>query len=301
MANFDTIASELFSQSVSLRGRLSAPYLPLPSSTALNELVETMRKTIFPGFYGESSAHPDALRYKVDSGLKEVNKRLQDLLRLSLCYDCAPESDRGCPSCTDKAPEISYLFLQSMPEIRRHLEADLQAIHDGDPASKNIVEIICCYPGFKAITNYRIAHRLHSLNVPLLPRMITELGHAQTGIDIHPAADIAEGLMIDHGTGVVIGETCVIGRNVKLYQGVTLGARSFPLDEEGIPLKGIPRHPVVEDDVVIYAEATLLGRITIGKGSVIGGNVWLTRSVPPHSRIQQQKPQTLNLGFAEGI
>jgi serine O-acetyltransferase len=179
-------------------------------------------------------------------------------------------------------------FLARLPGVRRLLATDVRAAYDGDPAATSPAETILCYPGVLALTCQRLAHELHVLGVPLLPRMITEHAHALTGIDIHPGARIGERFFIDHGTGVVIGETSEIGSGVRLYQGVTLGARSFPLDEHGHPVKGVPRHPIVEDDVIVYSGATILGRITVGAGSVIGGNVWLTRSVPPGSRIQQQ-------------
>jgi serine O-acetyltransferase len=167
------------------------------------------------------------------------------------------------------------------------LLSDVRAAYEGDPAATSTDETIFCYPGILAVTNQRVAHELYRLEVPLLPRMLTEQAHSVTGIDIHPGASIGERFFIDHGTGVVIGETSTIGNNVRLYQGVTLGAKSFPLDEHGNPLKGIPRHPIVEDDVVIYAGATVLGRVTVGRGSVIGGNVWVTENVPPGSKLSQ--------------
>ena len=174
--------------------------------------------------------------------------------------------------------------------MRRLLASDVEAAYEGDPALHTRDEAIFCYPGIFAITNQRIAHELHVLGVPLIPRIITEYAHTITGIDIHPGARIGERFFIDHGTGVVIGETSVIGNRVRLYQGVTLGAKSFPLDEHGNPIKGIDRHPIVEDDVVIYSGATILGRIVIGKGSTIGGNVWLTHAVPPGSKVTQEAP-----------
>jgi serine O-acetyltransferase len=177
----------------------------------------------------------------------------------------------------------------------------VQAAYEGDPAAVDPNEAIFCYPGLLALTNHRVAHELHRLGVPLLPRIINELAHSLTGIDIHPGAQIGRGMFIDHGTGVVIGETCIIGDRVRLYQGVTLGAKSFPLDEQGKPIKSIPRHPIVEDDVIIYAGATILGRVTIGRGSVIGGNVWLVRSVPPDSRISQGPAREEKFSSGAGI
>jgi len=179
------------------------------------------------------------------------------------------------------------VFLRKLPEVQRKLALDVQASYEGDPAAANPDEVIFCYPGIIAITSYRLAHELHILGVPIIPRMITEAAHSATGIDIHPGAAIGERFFIDHGTGIVIGETCIIGSRVRIYQGVTLGAKSFQLDEDGNPVRGIDRHPIVEDDVTIYSGATILGRVTIGRGSVIGGNVWLVHGVPPGSRITQ--------------
>ena len=179
-------------------------------------------------------------------------------------------------------------MIQALPDIRRLLALDAQAAFEGDPAASRYGETILCYPSLRVMINQRIAHQLFKSGVPLIPRMMTEMAHSETGIDIHPGAQIGERFFIDHGTGVVIGETCVLGNNVKLYQNVTLGAKSFPLDEHGNPIKGIPRHPILEDGVIVYAGATILGRVTIGRNSMIGGNVWLTKSVPPDSKITRQ-------------
>jgi serine O-acetyltransferase len=189
-------------------------------------------------------------------------------------------------------------FMSRLPKIRHLLSTDVQAGYLGDPAAKGYGEVIFCYPSIRALTNYRIAHELLNLNVPIIPRIITEMAHSETGIDIHPGAKIGDFFMIDHGTGVVIGETCIIGNHVKLYQGVTLGAKSFPVDNDGNPMKGIPRHPIVEDNVIIYAEATILGRIRIGKKSIIGGNVWITKDIPPNSKIVQNR--AMESYFSEG-
>lgn len=197
-----------------------------------------------------------------------------------------------------RAEEVTRAFAARLPAVRALLDGDVCAAFAGDPAATSLDEAIFCYPGITAITHHRLAHELHLLGVPLIPRIISEIAHGATGIDIHPGAAIGGSFFIDHGTGVVIGETCSIGEHVRLYQGVTLGARSFPLDEKGQPSKGIPRHPIVEDDVVVYAGATIVGRITIGRGSTIGGNVWLTRSVPPHSRVTQA--QALSEAFESG-
>ena len=189
----------------------------------------------------------------------------------------------------EEAEQKAIDFITFLPEMRRILSTDVTAMYNGDPAAQNKAEVILCYPAIRAICNYRIAHKLLELDVPLIPRIITEMAHSETGIDIHPGAVIGEYFAIDHGTGVVIGATSVIGNRVKLYQGVTLGARSFPLDENNNPIKGIARHPIIEDDVIIYSNATILGRITIGKGAVIGGNIWVTENVAPGERLVQAK------------
>jgi len=186
------------------------------------------------------------------------------------------------------AYETALNFINKIPELKRLLSTDIKATFDGDPAAHSYGEVIFCYPSIRAVFNHRIAHELLNLGIPVIPRVISELAHSETGIDIHPGAQIGEYFSIDHGTGVVIGETCIIGNHVRLYQGVTLGAVRFRMDENGLPLN-IPRHPILEDNVVVYANANILGRITIGRDSTIGGNVWLTNSVPPGSRILQQK------------
>ena len=187
----------------------------------------------------------------------------------------------------ERALQATRAFAEALPDIRRLLDSDVQAACEGDPAARSVDEVLLCYPGILAMIHHRLAHRLYGLGLVLLARIVAELAHAQTGIDIHPGARIGPGFFIDHGTGVVIGETAVIGQRVRLYQAVTLGARSFPADEHGQLRKGLPRHPVVEDDVVIYAGATILGRVTLGRGAVIGGNVWVTRDVPAGAHVTQ--------------
>jgi serine O-acetyltransferase len=194
--------------------------------------------------------------------------------------DCLVSSRR-------KAEEITDKILARLPNLQETLATDVEAAYNGDPAAENYGEIISCYPAIRALTNYRLAHELYILGVPLIPRILTEMAHSETGIDIHPGAQIGHHFTIDHGTGVVIGATCIIGNNVKLYQGVTLGAKSFPLDENGNPIKGVPRHPIIEDNVIIYSNATVLGRITIAQGTVIGGNIWVTESTQPGEHIVQ--------------
>jgi serine O-acetyltransferase len=253
-----------------------------PSRTAVATLVEELRALLFPGYFGTSELTLGTLRYHLGARLDRVLHGLRDQIQRGLMA-----SDPACGDCGGRSLDLAQAFLLRLPEVRRLLATDIQAGFEGDPAATSPDEVLFCYPGLLAITSQRLAHELLKLGVPLLPRMITEHAHSLTGIDIHPGARIGERFFIDHGTGVVIGETCVIGRNVRIYQGVTLGAKSFPLDAEGHPIKGIPRHPVVEDDVIIYSNATILGRITLGKGSAVGGNVWLTRSVPPGSVITQ--------------
>lgn len=262
---------------------------PLPSRDRVTAVVEALRSVLFPGYFGLSELTPENLRFHVGHTLERARRLLQEQVKRGICFACGGGVVHE--ECDGIAQAVSQTFLSRLPRLQVTLAKDVQAAFEGDPAATSPDEAIFCYPGVLAVTNYRIAHELHLLGVPLLPRMITEHAHSTTGIDIHPGAQIDEGFFIDHGTGVVIGETCVIGKHVRLYQGVTLGAKSFPLDAQGRPIKGIPRHPILEDDVIIYAGATILGRVTIGRGSVVGGNVWLTRSVPPGSRVAQAQPR----------
>lgn len=258
----------------------------LPSREAVIQIVEDLRAVLFPGYFGTSDLHDESLHYFVGATLARAMRSLEEQVRRGLAFTERHDVDT-CGHCFETAQAVTKAFLARVPEIRRLVHSDVEAAYEGDPALKSRDEAIFAYPGMFAVTNQRIAHELHVLGVPLIPRIITEHAHTLTGIDIHPGARIGEKLFIDHGTGVVVGETSVIGRNVRIYQGVTLGAKSFPLDANGNPIKGVDRHPIVEDDVVIYAGATILGRITIGKGSSIGGNVWLMKSVPPGSRVTQ--------------
>ncbi|MFH1808410.1 MAG: serine acetyltransferase [Pseudomonadota bacterium] len=258
---------------------------PLPSRDAVIGVTELLRSALFPGYFGVSELTQHSMRFHIGATLDHVQRILGEQVRRGLCFACDHESPS--PDCEARAANITRTFLARLPEVQRLVASDVQAAYEGDPALTSPDEAIFCYPGVSAITSYRLAHAMHRLGVPLLPRMITEHAHSTTGIDIHPGASVGEMFFIDHGTGVVIGETCIIGKRVRIYQGVTLGAKSFPLDAQGNPIKGIPRHPIVEDDVVIYSGATILGRITLGQGSIIGGNVWLTRSIPAGSRVTQ--------------
>lgn len=262
---------------------------PMPSTLALKEIVELLRKIIFPGYFGDSSLTKETMKYFIGVNVDKVTNLLKEQIKRGLCFECEEINGGDCSDHSQKAKMITNSFLETLPDIRKKLSKDVEAGYLGDPAAKGYGEVIFCYPVIKALTNYRIAHELLNLGVPLIPRIITELAHSETGIDIHPGAKIGEYFTIDHGTGVVIGETAIIGNNVKLYQGVTLGAKSFPLDENGNPIKGIQRHPIVEDNVIIYAEATILGTVKVGHDSVIGGNIWITEDVPPHSKILQFK------------
>jgi serine O-acetyltransferase len=281
------VVDQLCAAAASLGGRRNGTgRIVLPSRDLVLECVEGLRAVFFPGYFGETDLSDEHLHYYVGATLDRVLHILDEQVRRGIAF--AERHDyETCDHCADRAAEVMRAFLQRLPEVRRLVASDVDAAYDGDPALKIKDEAIFSYPGVLAVTNQRIARELYALGVPLIPRMITEHAHAVTGIDIHPGARIGEGFFIDHGTGVVIGETAVIGANVRLYQGVTLGAKSFPKDDKGVPIKGIDRHPIVEDDVVIYAGATILGRVTIGKGSSIGGNVWLTHGVPPGSRVAQ--------------
>ena len=259
--------------------------ISMPSAEVLTEVMELLRAILFPGYFLESDISPENIIYYTGAKLDKVLFLLTEQLKRGFCFFCETSLDEMCPTCASKPQESAHQLITSLPEIRRLLALDVKAAYEGDPAAKRYGETIFCYPSIRVMINYRIAHQLYKSGVPMIPRMISEMAHSETGIDIHPGAEIGESFFIDHGTGVVIGETCVIGNNVKLYQNVTLGAKSFPLDEQGNPIKGIPRHPIIEDNVVIYAGATILGRVTIGKESMIGGNVWLTKSVPPESKI----------------
>lgn len=259
---------------------------PTPSGQVLAEVVQLIRRILFPGYFGESLKYNHALAYRVGMDVDRVYALLIDQIHAGLCQRCDAHS---VSERHQLARQLAMDFISYLPTLRRQLAKDVVAAYNGDPAATSFEEVICCYPAIKAVSSYRVAHRLHTLGIPLVPRIITELAHSETGIDIHPGAQIGEYFTIDHGTGVVIGETCIIGSHVKLYQGVTLGAKSFPLDDDGHPIKGIPRHPILEDNVIVYSNATILGRITIGHDAVVGGNIWVTENVPPHAHIVQRK------------
>ena len=258
---------------------------PLPSSKRLEEIINLSRSILFPGYFGKSQVNIDTIQYQIGVNVEKLHRLLSEQILAGLCFSCGETKNIHCNECKAEAEQITTQLIAKFPELRRVLGTDVTAAFNGDPAAKSTAEIISCYPVIKTLTNYRIAHELFVMGVPLIPRMMMEMAHSETGIDIHPGATIGSYFTIDHGTGVVIGETCVIGNNVKLYQGVTLGAKSFPLDEEGNPIKGIPRHPIIEDNVVIYANATVLGRITIGDHCVVGANTWVLQDMKPGEAI----------------
>lgn len=261
----------------------------MPSLDELREIMERLRAAIFPGYFGSARVRRESMRYHLSANLDSIYRKLGEQIVRGLCFGCGGQHS-PCTECESEGAAAALSFMDRLPEIRRLLAGDAQAAYEGDPAAISPGETIFCYPSMHAMLHHRIAHELYKLKVPLIPRIISEMAHSRTGIDIHPGASIGEDFFIDHGTGVVIGETSILGRCCRLYQGVTLGALSFPKNPDGTLTKGIPRHPVLEDNVTVYAGATILGRVTIGKGAVIGGNVWLTHDVPAGARISQEKP-----------
>ncbi len=266
----------------------------LAGRKAVYQILEDLLAILFPGCHGMAPMPPRYLRDFIEERLTAIQGQLELHVEKAFRYQCVFDKCKDCGQCPEKAAKAVRELLQALPGIKRTLESDVTAAYEGDPAARSVMEVVMSYPGLQAIAVHRIAHVLYGAGVPLIPRILSEHAHSVTGIDIHPGATIGPGFFIDHGTGVVIGETSVIGRNVKLYQGVTLGALSFPKDKDGKPIKGIKRHPNVEDNVTIYAGATILGGdTTIGAGSEIGGNVWLTHSVPANSKVYNQQPKPL--------
>lgn len=257
---------------------------PLPSVEAVREIVELVKTIVFPEFLDRLRGTRTMLEARLSVSIEKLFRMLSKEIS-----HCIYEKNQGESSAraAEEGMNISLQLVERLPEIKRLLFTDVQAIYDNDPAAENFGEVILSYPVVQAMVHYRLAHQLVKLGVPVLPRIITELAHSDTGIDINPGAQIGEYFAIDHGTGVVIGETCIIGDHVTLYQGVTLGAKNFTLDGEGHPVNE-PRHPILEDHVTVYANATILGRITVGHNTVVGGNIWLTESVPPYSKIVQR-------------
>lgn len=264
---------------------------PLPSRDVIIEIINNLIDVLYPGYGRRQNLHIANVEYHVGDVIDGLHDRLTQQITRAIIHDRCLENPNADQDCETVAQQMTIDFLRQLPDLRNLLEEDVQAAYLGDPAATNTHEIVFCYPGLEAITIYRLAHELLNLGVPLIPRIMTEYAHFRTGIDIHPGATIGPGFFIDHGTGVVIGATCEIGKNVKLYQGVTLGALSFPRDGEGNLVRGAKRHPTLENDVVVYANATVLGGETVlGHHAVIGSSVWLTESVQPYTMVLMEKP-----------
>ncbi len=264
--------------------------MAIPDQESVIGLVEDLRDLLFPGYFGNQEIDRDYLPYHLGSEVNIVFEKLSHQIARAIRHECH-RTEIICTHCLNRSQAEAIFFLEKTPRLRKTLAGDVRAAYNGDPAARSVDEVVFSYPAIMAITTYRIAHELHVQAIPLLPRIMTEYAHSCTGIDIHPGATIGENFFIDHGTGVVIGETTEIGNNVRIYQGVTLGAHSFLKEPDGSLKRGYKRHPTIEDNVVIYSGATILGGDTlIGAGSIIGGNVWLTSSVPPGSHVVIEEP-----------
>ena len=268
----------------------------LPLKDKILEILEMIREVVFPGYTGAKDITSSNVTYVVGDILCQIQNELSEQIERALRHQCRLENC-NCDSCGVMAKEVTEYMLSQLPKIRSLLKTDIQAAFDGDPAASSLEEIVLSYPGLRAITTHRIAHELYLKNVPLIPRIMSERAHHETGIDIHPGAKIGERFFIDHGTGIVIGETAVIGNDVKIYQGVTLGALA---PAKGQSLRGIKRHPTIEDDVTIYAAATILGDVVIGKGVVISGNVWIRKSVPAGVIVSMANPKLVYIQKESG-
>lgn len=282
----NTVDRLLAGESLRLVGVNIGEDAPLPSQDAVDEIIDLVRSIIFPGHFGRHITPRQNPSYWLGTTVDRLGEVLSAQVQAAFNMLCRV---RGEEVDAEKCDAVTMEFIAGLPQVREALALDAEAVYLGDPAAVSVDEVICSYPAIRAITNYRVANLLYRLGVPVLPRMICERAHRETGIDIHPGATIGKAFMIDHGTGVVIGETAIIGDNVRLYQGVTLGARSFPLDDGGNPVKGLARHPIIGDNVIIYANSTILGRITVGSDSVIGGNIWVTVDVEPGSIVLQAR------------
>jgi len=269
--------------------------IPIPTYEKMVAVIKQARRILFPGYFSHTAINPANLEYSLGQETTELFENLAAQITLAIQHECF-QARQSCTRCKGQGYAKAVKFIESLPMISDLLATDIQAALDGDPAAKGADEVIFSYPGLMAISVYRMAHELHKLGVPVLPRIMTEYAHSQTGIDIHPGATIGKSFFIDHGTGVVIGETTVIGERVRLYQGVTLGALSLPHDA-GERFRNVKRHPTIEDGVIIYANSTILGGDTvIGKNAVIGGNIWITESVPPETKIILKRPELVYHG-----
>ena len=300
MPDLDLVVEQLCAPS-SLETVLHHPLhdSPMPSLEELGEIMSRLKATLFPGYFGVSCVHVESMRYHLSANLDSIFRKLAEQIRRGGCFACASYAT-DCMSCEEVSMRKAMEFMQRLPHIRRLLASDAKAAYEGDPAATSAGETIFCYPSMHAIINHRIAHVLYECNVPLIPRIINEMAHSRTGIDIHPGASIGENFFIDHGTGVVIGETCIIGDNCRLYQGVTLGALSFRKNDDGTLVKGVPRHPILGNNVTVYAGANILGRIRVGDGAVIGGNVWVTSDVPAGAKLTQSRAHRDKVAKNEG-
>ena len=267
-------------------------HCPLPNYDVVISACEDLKEVLYPGYRRREGLHIGNVMYHVGDLIDRLHDKMTTQIGRALRHE-AGVHDTECDEDYEALGQAkAILFLEQIPELRKILALDVQAAYDGDPAVRTLDEVIFCYPGLEAVTIYRLAHVLHELNIPFIPRMMTEWAHSRTGIDIHPGANIGHHFFIDHGTGVVVGETCEIGNHVKLYQGVTLGALSFATDGDGNLVRGTKRHPTLEDGVVIYANATVLGgKTVVGHDSIIGSSVWLTQSVLPHTTVVLEKPK----------
>lgn len=266
--------------------------LAIPTHEEIIEILHHARRILFPGYFTTIKLHTSNLEYYIGQETTDLHERLTEQIAMAIRHDCR-RNHLACTNCEERSQQISLAFIEALPKITALTTTDIKATLTGDPATESPDEVIFCYPGLLAISTYRLAHELHQLGVPIIPRIMTEHAHSLTGIDIHPGATIGPAFFIDHGTGVVIGETTIIGKNVRIYQGVTLGALSLPADA-GEQLRNVKRHPTIKDDVIIYANTTILGGDTvIGARSVIGGNIWLTESVEPDTKVLLKRPQLI--------
>jgi len=266
--------------------------VPIPSHQAIIDIIYQARQLLFPGYFTQTKLHASNLEYYIGQETTELYERLTEQITMAIRHDCR-RTNLACTNCEERGHSLALAFIKTLPQITATLTTDIRATLTGDPATNSFDEVIFSYPGLLATSIFRMAHELFLLQVPIIPRIMTEHAHSLTGIDIHPGATIGPGLFIDHGTGVVIGETTIIGANVRLYQGVTLGALSLPRDA-GVKLRRTKRHPTIEDEVIIYANAIILGGETvIGRRSIIGGNIWLTESVPPDTKVMLKRPELI--------
>lgn len=269
-------------------------HAPLPQIDVVKKIVSLCKTIFFTDYFYKRQPEEQIRQYYIGVNVEALCALLKEQISRSLLFN----SDENEALTPKRSVDLALSFIDHLPEVKRRLYTDVEAMFDNDPAANNYGEVIFCYPVVNAMTHYRIAHELHKLGIPVLPRIITELAHSKTGIDIHPGATIGDYFSIDHGTGVVIGETSIIGNHVTLYQGVTLGAKSFKYDAQG-NMVNCPRHPILEDNVTVYSNSSILGRITIGHDSVVGGNIWLTHSIPPYSKILQSK--AIDASFTDGL